>query len=69
MQEKEERLKEDLVVKHIQHQKELDGMKLMLNNKQNSLQEQFSIQLEELKAKAIEDIELKEKEWHKMLQV
>ena len=68
-QEKENRLKEDLIAKHLQHQKELDAVKLMLNNKQNLLQEQYSTQLEELKAKSMADAEQKEQGWHKLLQV
>ena len=53
MKGQEERLKEDIIAKHLQHQKELDSTKLMLNNKQNLLQEQFTTQLEEFKAKSM----------------
>ena len=69
MKGQEERLKEDIIAKHLQHQKELDSTKLMLNNKQNLLQEQFTAQLEELKAKSMTDVEQKEQGWHKLLQV
>ena len=69
LKEQEERLKEDIIAKHLQHQKELDSTKLMLNNKQNLLQEQFTAQLEELKAKSMTDVEQKEQGWHKLLQV
>ena len=69
MKGQEERLKEDIIAKHLQHQKELDSTKLMLNNKQNLLQEQFTTQLEEFKAKSMTDVEQKEQGWHKLLQV
>ena len=69
LKKQEERLKEDIIAKHLQHQKELDSTKLMLNNKQNLLQEQFTAQLEELKAKSMTDVEQKEQGWHKLLQV
>ena len=64
-----ERLKEELIAKHLQHQKEADQTRLNFQNQQKTSEEEFLTRLKELKSKSLEDVAVRQQAWHEMMKV